>query len=94
MLRVFEEVWSRMPGLQLGWDGSWRDAAEIVKQHWIGEQIRYHERNSTRCGRQSRRLERGGMIVFIFALAETEELMLAETQDWLMLMGAVQLEAV
>ena len=68
MTMAFGEIWSRMPALPAGPEGGLEDVVAFVRQNWLQDQIRFHERKSARCERLSRALERGGNMMFGLAL--------------------------
>ncbi len=67
MLAAFDEAWDGLPLARQRDDDSQKLAA-FVREHWIEDQLRYHESKSRAAGVISRRLEAGGMLVFAVAL--------------------------
>ena len=67
MLAAFDETWDglsvrRQPG------DACEDLVRFVREHWIEDQLRYHESKARAAESVSRRLEVGGMLVFGVAL--------------------------
>jgi hypothetical protein len=69
MERAFQEIWGRLPPLTPCWCAACDGFAAFIQRNWIDDQIDYHENNSRRAGCKSRLLERGGIAIFVVALA-------------------------
>jgi hypothetical protein len=68
MIKIFYEIWDRMPAMP-GCNGSrLNHAVAYVRKHWIQDQIKYHKDKSERTRRMSNILETGGTIAFAAAL--------------------------
>jgi hypothetical protein len=77
MVSAFDEAWARMTPAHSTHEAA-EALADFVRQHWIRDQISYHEWKSSVAEKRSKRLERGGAIVFSVALlAPAAHLLLA-----------------
>jgi hypothetical protein len=68
MVKVFYEIWNRMPVMLCCDRGRLNSAVAYVRKHWVQDQIEYHKAKSQRTRRMGRMLEIGGAIAFIAAL--------------------------
>jgi hypothetical protein len=69
MVRVFEEVWRRLPELQGCSAGQCASCLAFIREAWIQDQIKFHAQGAKRRHRISRWLEGIGYAVFGSALA-------------------------
>jgi hypothetical protein len=69
MIRIFDEVWNRLPRMT-GCKGELcQSLVEFIRVNWIQDQIEFHRDKATKVGIMSRIFERAGMTVFFIALA-------------------------
>ena len=67
-LMAFNEIWQRLPVMK-GCDSKlFPQLKEFIRQRWIEKQIEYHNIKSGKSRNKSRRLERGGLVIFSLAL--------------------------
>jgi hypothetical protein len=69
MVRVFDEMWNRLPALPGCNDGHCQSLSEYIREAWIGEQLAYHrdKRNDEKTSRL--RLERIGHVILPITMA-------------------------
>lgn len=63
MVRVFDEIWDRLPALDSGSRGDYLSKNAYVRDVWIGEQVEFHKDKEVREGRMRRRLSLASAIV-------------------------------
>lgn len=69
MVRVFHEIWNRTPRMK-GCEGQFCEILiNFIRKLWIEDQIKYHEEKSLKSEKINNRLEKGGIIIFGFAVA-------------------------
>jgi hypothetical protein len=68
MVRVFNEIWERLPRMPGCQGQSCKVLVDFVRKSWLQDQIHFHDNKAKDAGRLSHRLERGGMIIFAIAL--------------------------
>ena len=69
MVKVFDEIWGRLPRMKGCMAEDCRDLIEYVHIHWIKDQMTFHRDKYTRAKRISRILEWGGLAIFFVAMA-------------------------
>jgi hypothetical protein len=69
MVRVFDEIWNRLPPLQGCSAGQCLAINKYIGEAWLGEQIRYHTGKQEKEGKLRRRLERAGHILLPVTMA-------------------------
>ena len=68
-VRVFDEIWDRLPPLSRCTDGECGILNPYVREAWIGDQVKFHEDKRAREGLARRRLARIGAIVLPVTIA-------------------------
>jgi len=63
MVRVFDEIWDRLPEVPGSGQGDWQLLKKYVEEAWIGDQVRFHREKSAKEKRALRILTRAGEIV-------------------------------
>ena len=68
-VRVFDEIWDRLPRLSGCTDGECLILNPYVREVWIGEQVKFHKGKKEREAQARRRLARAGAIVLPVTIA-------------------------
>lgn len=68
MVMTFNEIWSRLPPRQGCSGESCTMLQTFVRERWVRDQIKFHEKKARDSERMSRLLERGGIVAFGLAL--------------------------
>ncbi len=68
-VRVFDEIWNRLPPLKGSRAGDLAGLNRYICQTWIGDQIKFHRDKAQREGRWRRRLARATSIVLPVTVA-------------------------
>ena len=66
-VRAFNEIWLRMPPL-VRCAGGCENLAEFVREHWVKDQIEFHESRARRWGLRSTVLEWAGNVLFVLTI--------------------------
>jgi hypothetical protein len=68
-VRVFDEIWDRLPRLTACSEGECQILNSYVREAWIGEQVNFHKGKKEREARARKRLARAGAIVLPTTIA-------------------------
>jgi hypothetical protein len=68
-VRVFDEIWDRLPPLAVCTQGECLTLNHYVRDVWIGEQVKFHEDKKEREGRARKRLATASLIVLPTTIA-------------------------
>ncbi len=99
MVMTFDEIWSRLP-LRQGCAGEFCSVLQtFVRERWIRDQIKFHEKKARTSGRASRLLETAGILAFVLALFAVMLHLILSALDirWLektLILAAISLPAV
>jgi hypothetical protein len=68
MIRVFYEIWNRLPTMESWSETTPIQSAQYVAKYWITDQINHHRKKSEQTEKIGALLEQGGMIIFFIAM--------------------------
>lgn len=68
-VRVFDEIWDRLPPLAGCRQENWRTLNAYVRDVWIGEQVHFHKDKKEREGKARKRLAKAGVVVLPTTIA-------------------------
>ena len=68
MIRVFHEIWNRLPALKGCKTLNPQQLNAYIRRHWVQDQIKYHKKKKTTTGGKSKILEWTGYVLFLIAM--------------------------